>query len=309
MKNTPKISIIIIHFFGIDYIIDCLGSVFKSDYPNFEVIVVFNGNKDSSYEIIKQKFPQVISVLNKKNLGFAKANNQGIKKSSGEVVFLLNDDIIIHPKLISVLVKELMSSADIGIVGPKIYYRDEPEKIWFAGGMINWVKQETYHLGRNVNDKNWQDNEKKVDFISGCALMIKKEIINKIGLLDEKFFAFYEDADWCQKAKKAGYKIIYVPFGGVWHHKSATAGKIFFGREKEKNYLWLALNYFWRDLQKEFRRHKNKFIFFNRYLPKRLKFVFFIKFIFILTPIFFWAIIYSIPKSIFKLALKKFNKN
>ncbi|MDD5015275.1 MAG: glycosyltransferase, partial [Atribacterota bacterium] len=76
MENSPKISIIIVHFFGIDYIINCLNSVFKSDYPNFEVIVIFNGNKDKSFEVVRQKFPQVITVLNKKNFGFAKANNQ-----------------------------------------------------------------------------------------------------------------------------------------------------------------------------------------------------------------------------------------
>jgi hypothetical protein len=305
MKSNPKISIIIVHFFGVDYIIDCLDSVFKSDYPDLEVIVVFNGNKDDSYKIVKEKFPQVISILNKKNLGFAKANNQGIKKSRGEIIFLLNDDTIIHPKLISVLVKELMSSADIGIVGPKIYYRDEPEKIWFAGGKIDWSKGKTFHLGRNLTDKELvNDLQKEVDFITGCALMIKREVIDKIGLLDKVFFAFYEDADWCQKAKKAGYKVIYVPFGGVWHHKSATAGKIFFGKEKEENYLWLALVYLWRDFLKESRRYKNKFIFFKRHLPSNLRFKFFLRFIFISTPVFFWITIYKIPKSFFKLVFK-----
>ena len=307
MKNNPKVSIIIVHFFGIDYIINCLDSVFKSDYPNLEVVVVFNGNRDNSYEIVKDRFSQVIPILNKKNLGFAKANNQGIKKGSGEIFFLLNDDAIIHPELISILAKELISSKKIGIVGPKIYYMFEREKIWFAGGKIDWVKQETYHLGRNVEDKDWKDDKKEVDFITGCALMIKREVINKVGLLDERFFAFYEDADWCQRTKRAGYRVLYVPFGGVWHHKSATAGKIFFGREKEKNYLWLVWTYFKRDFIKKLRTNRNKFIFFNRYLPKRLKPVFFIKFVFVLTLIFFWAIVYNIPKSILNLGFKKLN--
>ena len=305
MKNNPKISIIIVHFFGIDYLINCLDSVFKSDYSDFEVIVVFNGNKDSSYEIVKQKFPQVITVLNKKNLGFAKANNQAIKTSSGELVFLLNDDTVIHPKLISALSEKLVNSDEIGIVGPKIYYADEPSKIWFAGGVVDWKKQESYHLGRNVDDKNWEDAEKEVDFITGCALIIKKEAIDKIGLLDERFFTFYEDADWCLRAKKSGYKVVYVPFGGVWHHKSATAGKIFFGREKEKNILWLALTYYYRDAIKEFRRYKNKIIFFNRYLAGKNKAIFLLKSIFIATPVLIWSVIYKIPKSILIMGLRK----
>ncbi|MFH1456931.1 MAG: glycosyltransferase family 2 protein, partial [Patescibacteria group bacterium] len=301
------ISIIIVHFFGVNYIIDCLNSVFNSDYLELEVVVVFNGNKDGSYEIVREKFSQVICVFNKKNLGFSKANNQGIKKSTGDIVFLLNDDTVIHRELISILSKELTISEAIGIVGPKIYYYNS-KKIWFAGGKIDWERQKTYHIGVDVKDgKLKNDKKRKVDFITGCALMIKKEVINKIGLLDEKFFAFYEDADWCQKTKKERYEVIYIPFGGVWHHKSATAGNIFFGKEKEKNLLWLIFNYFWRDLKKEFRRYKNKFIFFNRHLPNRLKLLFFMKFIFILTPILFWNIIYNIPKSILNLGFKKLN--
>jgi GT2 family glycosyltransferase len=305
MENNLKISIIIPHFFGVDYLIDCLNSVFKSDYPDFEVIVVFNGNKDKSYEVIKEKFSRVITILNKKNLGFAKSNNQAIKISNGEIIFLLNDDTVIHPQLLFVLLQKLISSDKIGIVGPKIYFANEPHKIWFAGGKIDWAKQKSYHLGRDVEDAAYQDSEKEVDFITGCALMIKKEVINKIGLLDERFFAFYEDSDWCLRAKKAGYKIIYVPFGGVWHIKSATAGKIFFGEEKGKNILWLILNYFYRDSMVALRRYKNKIIFFNRYLFGKNKFIFLLKSIFISTPVLAWEIVYKIPKSIFRLRRRK----
>jgi hypothetical protein len=309
MENNLKISIIITHFFDIDYLINCLDSVFKSDYPNFEVIVVFNGNRDNSYEIAKQKFPQIISILNKKNLGFSRANNQGIKISNGEIIFLLNDDTIIHPQLISILSKKLISSDEIGIVGPKIYFMsasgDQTNKIWFAGGKIDWEKQKSYHLGRDMNDEAHKDEEKEVDFITGCALMIKKEVIDKIGLLDEGFFAFYEDADWSQKAKKAGYKIVYVSFGGVWHAKSATAGKIFFGEEKKKNIFWLISNYFYRDVMVAWRRYKNKIIFFNRYLSGKDKFIFLLKSFFLSTPFLIWTIFYKIPKSIFNLRFKK----
>lgn len=306
MKKNPKVSIIIVHFFGIDYIMDCLNSVFKTDYPNFEVIVTFNGNQDDSYEKVKKEFPEAVCILNKKNLGFAKANNQGMERGSGEIFFLLNDDTIIHPQLISVLVEELTSDEKIGIVGPKIYYYFEREKIWFAGGKINWQKQETSHQGRDQKDNQLiKDKKQEVDFITGCALMIKKEVTKKIGLLDETFFAFYEDADWCQKAKKAGYKVVYVPFGGVWHHKSATAGNIFFGKEKEKSHLWLFGTYLKRDFIKQFRINRNKFIFFSRYLPGFLEIKFYLKFLFITIPIFFFIIIYKIPKEMFYIFLKK----
>ena len=92
-------------------------------------------------------------------------NNQGMERASGDIYFLLNDDTSIHPHLFSVLERELSSDPKIGIVGPKIYYADEPEKIWFAGGAIDWARQDTIMLGKNIQDNDWPDGKKNVDFI------------------------------------------------------------------------------------------------------------------------------------------------
>ncbi|MCG2809081.1 MAG: glycosyltransferase family 2 protein, partial [Candidatus Portnoybacteria bacterium] len=228
MRNYPKVSVNVLTHNAIKYISNCLESILKSNYPNYEIIVVDNNSKDGTPELIARKFPQVKLVLSEKNLGCSGGHNLGIKQAKGDIFFFLDDDTIIHPDLIRVLVEELESSPQIGVTGPKIYSMNEPDKILFAGGKIDWAKSDSYVLGRDLTDKELGDDLKKeVDFITGCALMIKREVINKIGLFNNVYFAFYEDADLCQRAKKAGYHVIYMPFGGVWHMKSATSGTVF----------------------------------------------------------------------------------
>jgi len=306
-----KVSIIILTWNGVRHISDCLESVQKSTYPNYEIIVVDNGSKDGTLELIRNNFPNVKLISNSKNLGFAGGNNIGIKQATGDIIFLLNDDTKIHPNVIGVLVKELTGSSKIGIVGPKIYFmsdaagsKKEPNKIWFAGGMIDWVRGEGYHLGRNLTDNELvNDIKKEVDFITGCALMIKREVIEKIGVLDERFFAFYEDADWCQKAKKAGYQVIYIPFGGIWHIKSATASAVYMN-DIEGRYIQMLGRYLKFTIFLKWKNYRNSFVFFMRHAKFIYKTIFLVKFIFIITPIFLWSITGQVLISIFKIAKK-----
>ncbi|MFH1671590.1 MAG: glycosyltransferase family 2 protein [Candidatus Portnoybacteria bacterium] len=326
-KGNSKVSVIILTWNGIQHISNCLESVQKSSYLNYEIIVVDNGSKDGTPEMISKKFPQVRLILNKKNLGFTGGNNQGVKQAKGDVFFLLNDDTKIHPDLISVLVQELESSSQIGIVGPKIYFMpassadgSEPDKIWFAGGKIDWSKSDSYHLGKNLTDRDLSgDSKKEVDFITGCALMIKREVVDKVGLFDNKLFAFYEDADLCQKAKKAGYQVIYIPFGGVWHIKSATASRVFLDDLKSQMgraglmgrtmiVFKMIARYLFSATRQKGRHYRNRFIFFMRHAPFKHKITFLIRFIFIFTPQFLWSVVYQTLLSLIKIAYK-FNKN
>lgn len=289
-QDNSKVSIIIAVYNGARHIVNCLESIQKSTYQNYEIIVVDNGSKDGSPDLIKKQFPGLRLILNKKNLGFTGGNNQGMKQAQGGIIFLLNDDTIIHPDLIQVLVQELESLSEIGIVGPKIYFMNEKDKVWFAGGKIDWPKSKTSHFGRDLLDNELvNDLKKEVDFITGCALMIKKEVIEKIGLLDDVFFAFYEDSDWCQKAKKAGYKVIYIPFGGVWHIKSATASTVFMSDIQGKYFRMLG-RYLKFSIFFKWKNYRNRLIFFMRHAPFRYKILFLIRFIFIFTPKFLWSI-------------------
>jgi len=308
MINQPKISIIIVNYNGQSFLADCLESVFRSDYPNFEVILVDNCSNDESINIVKNKFNDIKIIINKKNLGFAKANNIGIKQADGEAYLLLNNDTIIHPELITKLSSELFSSKNIGIVGPKIYFLEknkdlENQKIiWFAGGKIDWEKAVSWHIGKDQDDNKYIDQKKEVDFITGCALMIKKEVVHKIGLLEEKFFAYYEDADWCERAKKNNYKIFYISFGGVWHLKSATASRHIFNSKASK--IKIIYEYLANLNRLKYNQWYNRFIFYKRWQPKKYTLRFLIDFIILKTPAFIYSILVLSPISLIKIIKK-----
>ncbi len=303
MNDQPKISIIIANYNGQEFLADCLESILKSDYSDFEVILVDNNSTDDSVEIIRNQFPQAKLIINKKNLGFSRANNIGIEQASGDAYLLINNDTIIKPDLVKVLSNELFSSEKIGIVGPKIYFLEKgkdlenQKTIWFAGGKIDWQKAKSWHISRNKDD--YKDEKKEVDFITGCTLMIKKEVVEKIGLLEKKFFAYYEDADWCQRAKKAGYKVLYIPFGGVWHLKSATASRHIFNKNSSK--IKIVLEYLSNLNRLKYNQWRNRFIFYIRWQPRKYLFRFLIDFIILKTPIFIYSILVLSPISLIKI--------
>lgn len=313
-ENYPKVSVIILTNNALGYIADCLESVQQSDYPDYEIIVVDNDSKDGTPELISEKFPQVRLILSQKNLGCTGGNNLGFKYAKGEIFFFLDDDTTIHPDLIKALVRELESSPKIGIVGPKIYSMSKPDKILFAGGKIVWSKGDSYVLGRDLTDKELDnDSKKEVDFITGCALMIKREVMDKVGMFNNIYFAFYEDADLCQRAKKAGYQVIYVPFGGVWHIKSATTGRFFLDDLKSqikeagaigriKIYFKIIGRYLKNSVGIKYMQYRNRLIFYLKYSPHKITFL--IKYIFIFTPKFLWLIIIEIPWSTLKIVKK-----
>ncbi len=313
IRNKPKLSIITVNYNGGKHIFNYLNSVRKSNYADYELIVVDNGSKDGSPDLIKKKYPWVRLILNGKNLGFTGGNNVGMKQAQGDIFFLLSDDTVIHPDLFNVLVSELESSSEIGVVGPKIYYMEPPDKIWFAGGKMDWLKGDTFHLGKDLKDTELlNDSKKEVDYITGCALMIKREVVDKVGMLDESFFIYYEDADLCQRVRRAGYKIIYVPFGGVWHIKSASPIFTLDDLKKElrmaknksgkiKIYLRMARDFFINVNKKKYRDYRNRSLVFIRYSPWPYKVIFLLRFAFILTPKLFWEVAYKTPRTLFKL--------
>ncbi len=214
MKN-PRISIIILNYNGGKDVIDCLESVKNIDYPNYEIIVVDNNSTDGSLENLRKKVPEIKIIQNEKNLGFAEGNNVGIRESNYDYVMLLNYDTIVGESILKDLIGVIEGNEDIGIAGPMILYYDDPDKIWCAGGKLNLFGY-TSHIGKGLK-KELCYSPYFVDYISGCAMLIKKEVIDKIGLLTAEYFLYFEEVDFCFRAKKAGYECIYVPSQSVWH--------------------------------------------------------------------------------------------
>jgi len=244
-----KIAIIIVSYNGEDFLFNCLNSLQKQNWPNYEIIVVDNKSRDDSIKIIKDNWPQIKIIANRKNLGFAVANNQGIDyalSNGADNIVLLNQDTVVQPDFLTSGIKVLQDKS-IGLACPKILYKNS-DKIWWAGSELyrglKILTKPTIRLGRHIGKKK-SDNKKysqptETDYITGCALFTRRDVINKIGQLDQKLFMYGEDVDWSFRAKKAGYKIIYFPTTTVWHDvplqnqsPKGLVAKIF----KAKNYF------------------------------------------------------------------------
>ncbi len=230
-SNTPKVGIILVNYNGTQDSLECLASLAKITYPNYMVVVVDNASTDTHYvlERIHREFPLVQTIPVSENLGFAGGNNVGIKTAlaeSAEYVLLLNNDTVVAPDFVDKLVAAAESDAAIGMVGAKTYYFSERETIWFDGADFSW-RQGGKHTHDGVVDINPSDATiRETTYVTGCTLLVKKEVVEKIGLLSEDFFMYYEDIDWSLHATKAGYKIVVAPASHVWHKVSRSAVKM-----------------------------------------------------------------------------------
>jgi hypothetical protein len=223
----PLVYVVIVNWNGLDDTLECLSSLKKIDYPNYEIVVVDNGSKNAEADRIKEAFSDIELIKNNCNTGFVFANNQGIElalQNNGDYVLLLNNDTVVKEDFLSKLINHAETDKKVGIVGPLIkYYKSN--KIWFAGGWISYLTGLSGHYWKGKDFEDYTEkNLYEVDYITGCALLVKKEVINEIGLLDPVYFAYYEEADWCFRAKRAGFRIEMVPNSMIEHKKSASAG-------------------------------------------------------------------------------------
>jgi hypothetical protein len=229
LKPEPKVSIILLNLNNYNDTRDCLASLQKVWYSNFDVVVVDNGSSDDSCLRLTRQFPSVHFVASKENLGFAGGNNLGIKSAlqgGPDYVLLLNNDTIVDPSFLHNLVQVAETDPQIGILGAKIFYESEPQKIWYAGGRVKYLSGLCVHLGLDQLDQDGQFSEvADTEFISGCVMMVRSSMLSKVGLLDDRLFVYWEDADFCMRARKAGYRCVFVPMARVWHKISRTCGQ------------------------------------------------------------------------------------
>ncbi len=256
MKNSmPKIAVVIINFNGEVDTIACLKSLNEVTINNFtlDIIVVDNNSTDSSRAAIKaavkeisenRKVKKLINfsvILNSENLGFCEGNNIGIKqalRNKSDYIFLLNNDTIADKETIRILLKTARKYKKVGIIGPKIYFapgfeyhreaynkNENGKVIWYSGGEIDWNNLIFSHLGVDNVDKGQFDKTIETDFISGCAMFIKKDVFNSIGFFDKRYFLYLEDVDLCERARRAGFELFYEPKALVWHKNASATGK------------------------------------------------------------------------------------
>ncbi|MCK4525318.1 MAG: glycosyltransferase family 2 protein [Candidatus Andersenbacteria bacterium] len=220
-----KVYIIVLNWNGKEDTLECLKSLEKISYSNYKIVVIDNGSEDDSVSEIKKQFSEVKIIENKKNLGFAGGNNVGMKyaiNGGADYVLLINNDTTVEEDFLSELVKTGESDEKIGILGSKIYFYSDPNRIWFAGGKVNWLKNKGTHIGLDQIDNGQYDKIKETDYLTGCCLLIKREVVEKIGVLAEDYFLYYEDTDFSLRTKNAGYRSVYVPKSKIYHKISRS---------------------------------------------------------------------------------------
>lgn len=233
MKKT---AIVLVNFNGLNHTRECLQSLKTCPAT---IVVVDNASQDGSVKAIKKQFPQVKLITNKTNCGFAAACNQGIDYAlsrQADHVLLLNNDTLVKPDFLKHLLNRAESKPEVGIVGAKIYFApgcefhkqrykksDQGQVIWYAGGAIDWQNIIGKHQGVDQVDRGQFNRAKAVDFISGCCMLIKSSVFKKIGRLEEKYFLYLEDMDFCVRAQRAGYQLYYEPKAIIWHKNAASS--------------------------------------------------------------------------------------
>ncbi|MFA6383564.1 MAG: glycosyltransferase family 2 protein [Parcubacteria group bacterium] len=232
MKDSPKIFIIILNYNGREVVKRCLASVFKLDYPNFEVVVVDNNSQDGSLEAAKINFSKAIFIKNEANMGFSAGNNVGIRfalERMADYVLLLNNDTEVEKDFLKRLVAAAEADKKVGIASPVIF-DGLSRQIWFSGGKINWLRMKAL----NQKEASTVDCY-ETGFITGCAMLIKAAVFKEIGLLDEDYFLYWEDADFSWRAKRAGFKNIVVAGSWVYHFEKSE-------QEKKNKIYWLVVS-------------------------------------------------------------------
>jgi len=229
--NPPLVWILLVNWNGRNDTLACLASLQKVAYQPRNILVIDNASTDGSVEAIRAQFPEVQVLANSRNERFARANNQGMQmalQAGAELVLLLNNDTEVAPDFLHHLVQAIHSRSDVGMVAPKIYYHHDQNLIWFAGGKINLWTGRVWHRGLRQLDSPEKFNQiETADYLTGCAILAKRECLEKIGLLDESYFMYAEDADWCWRARLADFVCLYQPAARICHKVSASAGGAF----------------------------------------------------------------------------------
>jgi len=219
----PRVGIVVLNWNGREVLEDCLRSVYSLHYAPFEVIVVDNGSKDGSVEMLQRSFPECVLIQNKENLGFAKGNNQGIVlglEHGNDYVMVLNNDTLVAPGSLTCLVERAGSDPRIAAVSPKIYFADPSDRVWFAGGTFSYWKGRNGHVGYRQKDCPAWNVPGEEQFASGCVLLASRHAWQEVGGFDESLFAYGEDMEWSLRAQRLKFKLFYEPRAVIWHRES-----------------------------------------------------------------------------------------
>jgi len=231
----PKVSIVILNWNGKKHLEKCLLSIKKVSYSPLEVIVVDNASSDGSSEMVKKDFPEALLVVNKKNLGYSGGNNIGIRKSTGDYIFILNNDTEVSKDFLDPLVLAFEKDTTLGCVQPKLLYGSDHMLLNAVGSYFTSTGF-LYHYGyRKKADLKQYNVPLTIYSAKGAAMLLRKSTLKKVGLFDEDFFIFFEETDLCHRLWLAGYKIVYIPDSIIYHYEAVDTNRQM--KDYTRNYL------------------------------------------------------------------------
>ena len=228
--QNVMVGIILVNYNGYEDTEECVRSIYASNAENYKIIIVDNYSTDDSRKKLNklQKIYDIAVLFSDQNGGFSYGNNIGIKYALDhrcDYVLLLNNDTLVAPDFLDELLKPFNIFDNCGITIGKILYAREPDKIWYAGGSFNWKTSRTDHFHMNENNRLDGECMQSVTFATGCCMLISADTIKEIGYLDESYFMYDEDCDYCLRTLGNGKEIIYIPTAVIYHKISASAGR------------------------------------------------------------------------------------
>ncbi|AGY59715.1 glycosyltransferase family 2 protein [Gloeobacter kilaueensis] len=265
---VPRVTVVVLNWNGGRDTLACLASLAQQDYAATSVLVIDNGSTDGSVAEIARHFPAVQIVENGQNLGYARGNNTGIVfalMAGADYILLLNNDTVVAPDCVSELMKAALQYPRAAALGAKIYYFTEPERIWYAGARWDRDSACTAHIGQGeVDTGSPYSAVSETDYACGCAVLLQVEAVHKVGLLDYRYFLIWEEVDWCYRARRAGFEVLFVPTARVWHKISTSFGGSFTPLSR---YFWWRNRLLWMEKNLPF---AERFSIYRRCLLKEI---------------------------------------
>lgn len=225
MNYNPLVSIITVNFRQAQLTCELLDSLQKSSYPNLEVIVVDNGSQLDVSDQFSAHYPGVKVIISTVNLGFAGGNNLALQEAKGEYLFLINNDAELAPDAIEILIQTLNADKKLGVLAPKIRYFESPDTIQYAGfTRVHPLTARNQTIGQGMKDEGQFDQHRPTPYAHGAAMMLSRTALERVGPMPEIYFLYYEELDWCEQIRRAGFTIEFEPRAVIWHKESVSVG-------------------------------------------------------------------------------------
>lgn len=226
--DDTSVAVILVNWNGYEFTAACLDSLRRVDYPDFQVILVDNASQNQEGDRLKKAFPEIDLIKNSENLGFAGGNNTGILKALDQgfsYVLLLNNDTIVDPNFLGQMLLKFSQNSRLGVIQPLICFLHDRTQIWSAGGKWNSFLGRAITLGDRKSVDNFNLTNQNLDWATGCCMLITREALLKTGLLNESYFAYFEDVEWSLRFREMGFEIAFAAEAKIYHEAGASSKK------------------------------------------------------------------------------------